>query len=69
MQGCDDLKQRRRRQRGEDRSQEETPKEIVRARRDRDAQPDENGKTDGPFAHVLVISCGASIPNGANINL
>ena len=69
IQGCDELKQRRRRQRGEEGSQEEAPQDKVRARGQRDAQPDENDKTDGSFAHVLIISCGASIPKGAIINL
>ena len=69
IQGGDDLKQRRRRQRGEEGGQEEAPQENVRARGDHDAQPDENGKTDGALAHIMVVSCGASISNGANINL
>ena len=67
IQGCDELKQRRRCQRGEEGSQEEAPQDKVRARGERDAQPDENGKTDGPFAHILVIFRESSIPKEADI--
>ena len=56
IQGGNDLKQRRRRQRGKEGSQEEAPQEIVRARGERNAQSDENGKTDGAFAHGAFIS-------------
>ena len=46
---------------------EEAPQDKVHTRGERDAQPDENGKTDGAIAHILFIFCESNIPKGADL--